>query len=119
MKKRVRPDQIIPLLFITGGSLMILSVVTWYAFSSSTLPVTASSNANLFTTSIPAPEITRVSLINAKAAFDKKQAFFIDVRDSGSFAAGHIPGATNISISDLDKHLNEIPRDRWIITYCT
>jgi len=119
MKKRVNPDQIIPILFITGGSLMILSVLIWYALSSSAPSATASSNANLFTTSIPAPEITRVSLESAKAAFDNKQAYFVDVRDSGSFAAGHIPGAANIPISDLDTRLKEIPRDRWIITYCT
>jgi 3-mercaptopyruvate sulfurtransferase SseA len=66
-----------------------------------------------------AAEIPRVSLTDAKTAYDKKTAFFIDVRDSGSYTNAHIPGAVNISLSTIENRLNEIPTDQWIITYCT
>jgi hypothetical protein len=118
MKRPFQPDRIIPLLLIAGGFLLILSVVIWFALSTQNA-VPTSSNSNLFSTNIPAPEIARVSLANAKTALDDKQALFVDVRDSGSYASAHIAGAINIPLADLESRLNELPRDQWIITYCT
>ena len=34
------------------------------------------------------------------------------------FAAGHIPGAVNIPLSDLEKHLNELDARQEIVAYC-
>lgn len=77
----------------------------------STIPVLAATD--------PLAAIPRVSLDKAKEAFDNKTAVFVDVRDSASFANGHIPGAISIPVNDLSKHLNELKQDAWIITYCT
>lgn len=44
--------------------------------------------------------------------------FVLDVRSESEFAAGHVPGATNISVDVLRGHLSELPRDRKIATYC-
>ncbi len=65
------------------------------------------------------PEIPRVSLENAKAAFDTKSAVFVDVRGSSTYAVSHIPGALDLPLEDIENHLNELDPDRWIITYCT
>ena len=44
-----------------------------------------------------------VSAADVKAAIDKKEkAIFLDVRDPGEFAAGHLPGAMNISRGTLE-----------------
>ena len=40
--------------------------------------------------------ITRLSLEEARAAFDSGAATFVDVRSAGSYARGHIPGARSI-----------------------
>jgi rhodanese-related sulfurtransferase len=73
--------------------------------------------------SIPTPasvsQVPRVSLEDAKAAFDVKAAVFLDVRDSSSYASGHIPGAVLIPISDLPTRMGELDRKSWIIPYCT
>ncbi len=43
----------------------------------------------------------------------------LDVRTTSEFAAGHIPGATNISVAQLGKRLDELPaKDRPLVVYC-
>ncbi|MCP9931159.1 rhodanese-like domain-containing protein [Cyanobium sp. AMD-g] len=43
----------------------------------------------------------------------------IDVRQPGEFRGGHITGAINIPLKDLERHLGEIPPDKEIVLYCT
>jgi rhodanese-related sulfurtransferase len=45
-------------------------------------------------------------------------ALLLDVREPGEFAAGAIPGATNIPLSQLRTRSTELPRNRSIDTYC-
>lgn len=42
----------------------------------------------------------------------------IDVRPAEEFAAGHIPSAVNIPISELTHRIRELPTDRIVIAYC-
>ena len=42
----------------------------------------------------------------------------IDVRPAEEFAAGHVPGATNIPLSELEKHLDLFDPDEEIVAYC-
>ena len=65
------------------------------------------------------PEIPRVSLEQAKTAFDAGSALFIDVRGENAYAVAHIPGALNIQLADLESRLTDLDPSRWIITYCT
>lgn len=42
----------------------------------------------------------------------------IDVRPPEEFAAGHIKGAINVPLGELEKRLHELPRSQEIIAYC-
>ena len=42
----------------------------------------------------------------------------LDVRPSEEFAAGHLPGAVNIPIHELEKRLGELPKRKEVIAYC-
>jgi len=42
----------------------------------------------------------------------------LDVRPSEEYAAGHLPGAVNIPIHELEKRLKELPRRKEVIAYC-
>ncbi len=42
----------------------------------------------------------------------------IDVRPTGEYEAGHIPGALSIPVAQLKRRLNEIPRRTEVIAYC-
>ncbi|MDP7667038.1 MAG: metalloregulator ArsR/SmtB family transcription factor [Rhodospirillales bacterium] len=42
----------------------------------------------------------------------------LDVRPEDEFAAGHLPGAINIPLRELEKQLADLPRDHEIVAYC-
>jgi rhodanese-related sulfurtransferase/biotin operon repressor len=42
----------------------------------------------------------------------------IDVRPQDEFAQGHVPGALNIPLEELERHLQTLPRDTEIVAYC-
>ena len=42
----------------------------------------------------------------------------LDVRPSEEYAAGHLPGAINIPLEELEKHLHELDPDQEIVAYC-
>ncbi len=48
----------------------------------------------------------------------ENRAFLLDVRTNEEFASGHIPEAVNIPVDELRAHLDELPRQQVIATYC-
>jgi len=66
-------------------------------------------------------EVPRVTVENAKAAFDNGKAIIVDVRSQQSFDVSHIVGALYVPIADMENNSAEsvLPKDQWIITYCT
>ena len=42
----------------------------------------------------------------------------LDVRPDDEFALGHVPGAINIPLRDLERRLAELPRSHEIVAYC-
>lgn len=50
---------------------------------------------------------------------EKKDMFLLDVREKEEYAAGHIPGAVNIYVGELEKRLDEVPSDRPVVSICS
>ena len=67
----------------------------------------------------PPEEVARLSLEEARAAYDDGEALFIDVRSASSYASSHIPGALSIPLAELDQRMGDLNPEQWIITYCT
>ena len=42
----------------------------------------------------------------------------IDVRPADEFAAGHIPGALSLPVTELPRRLGQLPRRKDIVAYC-
>src|SRR5579859_7026867 len=42
----------------------------------------------------------------------------LDVRPPQEFAAGHLPGAVNIPVHELEKRLSELPKRKEVVAYC-
>ena len=61
----------------------------------------------------------RISLADAKKAFDDGSAVFIDTHLKNAYDAGHIPGAINVSVPELDLKVNTIPKGKKLIAYCS
>ncbi len=108
-------QTLLPIILIVVGVLLIAVVVIWQTtLSQPGTPAVVQQDPN-----IPYPDVNRISLDEAKTAYDQKQALFVDVRDAASYQQGHVPGAINIPLNDLDSRLSELSPTQWIITYCT
>lgn len=120
MANRKSQNNLAPLILMIGGSLIILAVVIWQTIEvltpmeTSAEPVNSPSNSY-----IPYPDVERISLTDAKTAFDNGSALFIDVRDTEYYDARHIRGALNIPYSELETRMKELDPNQLIITYCT
>lgn len=42
----------------------------------------------------------------------------LDVRPEDEFVLGHLPGAVNMPLNELERRLSELPKDREIVAYC-
>ena len=65
--------------------------------------------------------VQKVSAADVKAMIDKKdKVVYLDVRDPGEYAAGHLPGAINISRGTLEfVAFNKIQdQNAKVIVYC-
>lgn len=56
----------------------------------------------------------------AHALVKNQGAFLLDVRTPGEFGGGHIDGATNIPVQELEAKLASLPakKDQDIVVYC-
>lgn len=113
-KKKPSKNQIPPILLIVGGVIIVIAVLIYAAINAPTTSVPQTGSI-----SIPFPNIIRATVAEAKQALDSQSAVIVDVRDSGSYAAGHVAGSINIPLDELENRLGELSKDSWIITYCT
>jgi ArsR family transcriptional regulator len=59
--------------------------------------------------------------VSRKDLISRLEAGFVtvlDVRPEDEFARGHLPGAVNIPLGELERRLGELPPDREVIAYC-
>ncbi len=67
----------------------------------------------------PADGVRRVTTVELRDLLSKGQAVVIDVRNEASYKAGHIRGAKLIPTTEFLARINELPRDKMIVTYCS
>lgn len=119
MPKKRRNNPFGSLLLMFAGALLILGAIGWYLVamrgqSDSSAPAAAEAAPGIEDNF---PQIERVSLQDAKTAYDQGQAVFVDVRSSEEYEQAHITGAVNIPLLDLPNRKGELSPDDWIITY--
>jgi rhodanese-related sulfurtransferase len=67
-------------------------------------------------------EPVRIGIDELKWKLDHGEpVFIIDTRGPESWEGSNhkIPGAVRLHYEELEEHLDELPRDRTIVTYCT
>jgi rhodanese-related sulfurtransferase len=67
-------------------------------------------------------EATRVTVDEVKERMDRGEQFvFVDTRNPQAWgeAETKLPGAVRVPADEIEQHLDEIPRGRAVITYCT
>ena len=48
----------------------------------------------------------------------KGDVVILDVRPSEEYAFGHLKGALNLTIEELEERLADLPKDKTIVAYC-
>jgi rhodanese-related sulfurtransferase len=96
---------------------LILALSTMVLFSASAAPSPEDK--------VVLPNLPRIKAEELKQMIDKGGPFVVlDVRDSGSYEAGHIKGAVNVYYdanadpTDRQMMLIALPMDKLIVTYC-
>ncbi len=64
-----------------------------------------------------APEEQRVEAADIEALLEDGKVFFLDVREPSELEElGTLPGYVNIPVGQLEERLDELPKDRAILT---
>jgi rhodanese-related sulfurtransferase len=82
-------------------------------------PLNLESGVDRFLTSIPAGYYTIANVEGLKNQLENPQTLLVDVRELSEYRLGHIPNAINIPLRTLAHNLDQIPRDRPVVLYCS
>jgi rhodanese-related sulfurtransferase len=64
-------------------------------------------------------KVPRITLAQFKPLHAKNAVLTIDVRDPHGFDAGHVPGALNVSVVDVEIMANRVLKEkRPVVAYC-
>ena len=61
----------------------------------------------------------RITTAELDALIKEGKAYVVDVRSQDSYDMGHIPGSHLIPATEVFKHVDKLPRDKTIVTYCS
>ena len=91
-----------------------------------TQPIPSTTAAATTATTAPPPQpqgdrsaVQRMAVEDLRAKLNRNEVTVIDVRDAASFNAKHIAGAINVPFASVEAMLDQIPKDKPIVTYCT
>ncbi len=116
-----KTTRVNPAIFVIGLGVVMLAVALAVLLTQGnpTTPTVQATNVPAQDLSIPYPDVPRVSLADAKKAYDQGTAVFLDVRGTSDYIAEHITGAVSIPETQIESRINELNPNDWIITYCT
>ncbi len=63
--------------------------------------------------------VKRVTSAELDELMKQGKVFVVDVRNQTMYDAGHIRGAKLIPVGEIANHVDELPKDKQIVTYCS
>ena len=63
--------------------------------------------------------VQRIAVEDLRAKMNRNEVTVIDVRDARAYGLKRIPGAISIPFASVESMLDQIPKDKPIVTYCT
>jgi hypothetical protein len=73
----------------------------------------------VLSTPTPGDGAQRITVAELRAALDKGTAILVDVRSEDAYKAEHIKGAILIPVYEIAARYKELPKDKFIVTYCS
>lgn len=80
---------------------------------------TANTNTPATATAHPEDDALRISLEEAKKAYDSGSAIIVDSRAEDAYKLEHIKNSINVPLADFENSYKKIPKDKKIIVYCS
>lgn len=116
VEKRSSRSRVRALILLGAGLLLIvISIASFVALSKPPAPTATF----VVQGEDPLLSIPRVTLADAKSAYDSGSAVFLDVRGDAAYQQDHIPGALSIDVVGITTRISELNPQDWIIPYCT
>jgi predicted sulfurtransferase len=108
-------------LFISIAAVVLLGVAALSGCNSHELvPSRISSAPSSPPAQLPSGDSARrITPAELKDELAKNDVVIIDVRGEAAYKAGHIKGSRLIPAQEILAHVNELPRDKMIVTYCS
>ena len=120
-RRRQNKSLLIPVVVALVVIAMIVGVIL--SIEGGTTTSASSSQRNtalpLNTGSLPYPNVPRIGVEESLALQEQGQATLVDVRSAESFEKSRAAGAISIPEDEIGARMNELPRDKEIILYCT
>ena len=111
--------------YISLIAIAVIGILIFTACQKSPTSDTVGTKTNSPQTSNSAPaadplaSAPRISLADAKKAFDEGNVVFVDTRADAAYKAERVKGAINIPAEAFQTRYAEVPKDKKIITYCS
>jgi hypothetical protein len=120
-KRQQGKPLLIPIVVALVVVAMIVGVIISIEGGSTTSASSSQGNTALplNTNSLPYPDVPRISVEETQNLLLQGQAILVDVRSTESFEKSHAAGAISIPEEEAGARMDELPRDREIILYCT
>ena len=67
----------------------------------------------------PSDGVKRITTVELRDALAKGAAIVIDVRGATVYQQNHIKDSISIPLEQVETRLQELPRDKMIVTYCS
>ena len=120
-KRQQGQSMLIP--FVVGVVIVVI-VAGIILFSEGWLTTPASSSQGntalpLNTSSLPYPNVPRIGPEESQSRAAQGLALLVDVRSSEAYDKSHATGAISMPEAEIGARLDELPKDKEIILYCT
>jgi len=67
----------------------------------------------------PNDDARRITAEELYTMYEKHEVLIVDTRNDAAFKQSHIKGAILIPFNEVASRLGELPKDKFIATYCT
>jgi predicted sulfurtransferase len=108
-------------LFILMAAAVLVGVMALTACNSrENSPKAAKNTVQQQPAPVPAGDnVRRITPAELKDEIAKNDVVIIDVRGEPAYKQGHIKGSRQIPATEILAHVDELPKDKLIVTYCS
>jgi len=120
--------KLVAALAIAVASMIVCACRAEDIAGSSQAASSASQTASQNSAAKPAPSVVaqatpeearRVTVEEVKKMLDAGKAVIYDTRAKGAYDAEHIKGSLSLPFDQVAAHVEELPKDKTIVFYCT